>query len=29
MLNLSPKELKAIVKIRGINGYKSMSKDDY
>ena len=28
MLNLSPKELKAIVKIRGIKGYKSMSEDE-
>ena len=27
MLNLSPKELKAIAKIRSIKGYKSMSKD--
>ena len=27
MLNLSPKELKAIAKIRGIKGYKSMPND--
>ena len=27
MLNLSPKELKAITKIRGIKGYQSMSED--
>ena len=27
MLNLSPKEVKAIAKIRGIKGYKSMSED--
>ena len=27
MLNLSPKELKAISKIRGIKGYKRMSVD--
>ena len=27
MLNLSPKELKASAKIRGIKGYKSMSED--
>ena len=27
MLNLSPKELKAIAKIRGIKSYKSMSED--
>ena len=26
MQNLSPKELKAIVEIRGIKGYKSMSE---
>ena len=28
MLDLSPKELKAITKIRGNKGYKSMSKDE-
>ena len=28
MLNLSTKELKAITKIRGIKGYKSMSEDE-
>ena len=28
MLNLSPKELKTIAKIRGIKGYKSMSEDE-
>ena len=27
MLNLSPKELKAIAKIRGIKGYKNMFED--
>ena len=27
MLNLSPNELKANAKIRGIKGYKSMSED--
>ena len=27
MLNLSPKELMVIAKIRGIKGYKSMSED--
>ena len=28
MLNLSTKELKAIAKIRGIKGHKSMSEDE-
>ena len=28
MVNLSPKELKAIARIRGIKGYKSMSEDE-
>ena len=28
MLNLSTEELKAIVKIRGIKGYKSISEDE-
>ena len=28
MLNLSTKELKAIAKIRGIKGYKSMSENE-
>ena len=28
MLNLSPKELKAIAKIRGMKGYKSMSEGE-
>ena len=28
MLNLSTKELKAISKIRGIKGYKSISEDE-
>ena len=28
MLNLSTKELKAIARIRGIKGYKSMSEDE-
>ena len=28
MLNLSTKELKAITKIRGIKGYKSMPEDE-
>ena len=28
MINLSPKELKAAGKIRGIKGYKSMSEDE-
>ena len=27
MLNLSPKELNTIARIRGIKGYKSMSED--
>ena len=27
MLSLSPKELKAVAKIRAIKGYKSMSED--
>ena len=27
ILNLSPKELKAVTKIRGIKGYKSMYED--
>ena len=27
MLNLSPKELKVIAKMRGIKGYKSMPED--
>ena len=27
MLNLSPKELKVIAKMRGIKGYKGMSED--
>ena len=27
MLNLSPKELKTIARIRGIKGYESMSED--
>ena len=27
MINLSPKELKAVAKIRGIKGYKSMCED--
>ena len=27
MLNLSPKELKVIAKMRGIKGYKSISED--
>ena len=27
MLNLSPKELKVIAKIRGIKGYESMSEE--
>ena len=28
MINLSPKELKTVVKIRGNKGYKSMSEDE-
>ena len=28
MLDLSTKELKAIAKVRGIKGYKSMSEDE-
>ena len=28
MLNLSPKELKATAKMKGIKGYKSMSEDE-
>ena len=28
MLNLSPKELKAVAKNRGIKGYKSMSESE-
>ena len=28
MINLSTKELKAIVKVRGTKGYKSMSEDE-
>ena len=28
MLNLSPKNLKVIAKIRSIRGYKSMSEDE-
>ena len=28
MLNLSPKELKVISKMRGVKGYKIMSEDE-
>ena len=28
MINLSPKELKAVAKIRGIKSYKRMSEDE-
>ena len=28
MINLSPKELKAVAKITGIKGYKSISEDE-